>query len=97
MDITTWKKKINDYTSVKEALDDLRLIWTNCCTFNAEGSEINNTALRIGVETEAHIEESDLRDMHLCVALSLLNCIVSCSRSSEKQKWTFIGERCSKD
>lgn len=56
MDITTWKKKINDYASVKEALDDLRLIWTNCCTFNAEGSEINNTALRLGVETEAHIE-----------------------------------------
>lgn len=62
MDITTWKKKINDYTSVKEALDDLRLIWTNCCTFNAEGSEINNTALRIGVETEAHIEVGDLHD-----------------------------------
>lgn len=72
MDITTWKKKINDYVSVKEALDDLRLIWTNCCTFNAEGSEINNTALRLGVETEAHIEVGDLHDQYfvpLCLVI----------------------------
>lgn len=56
MDLTTWKKKINDYTTLKMALDDLRLVWTNCAIFNAEGSDINNTALRLGLEAEATIE-----------------------------------------
>ncbi len=56
MDLTTWKKRLNEYSSVKAALGDLRLIWTNCCTFNAEGSDINNTAFRLGLDTEALIE-----------------------------------------
>lgn len=56
MDLTTVKKKLNDYTSVKEALDDLRLIWQNCFTFNVEGSEISNTALALGNELETLVE-----------------------------------------
>lgn len=58
MDMTTWKKRINEYASVKAALDELRLIWTNCSIFNAEGSDINNTAYRLGLEAESLIEVS---------------------------------------
>lgn len=56
MDLTTWKKKISEYANLKMAFDDLHMIWMNCCTFNAEGSDIIATAYRLGVDADAMIE-----------------------------------------
>jgi len=41
MDLGTVKKKITDrkYKSLQEACDDIRLVWTNCMTYNADGSD----------------------------------------------------------
>mmetsp|Transcript_12674 Transcript_12674/g.20416 ORF Transcript_12674/g.20416 Transcript_12674/m.20416 type:complete len:219 (+) Transcript_12674:46-702(+) len=41
MDLGTVKKKIADrtYKSIPEAADDVRLVWTNCMTYNADGSD----------------------------------------------------------
>jgi len=46
MDLSTVRTKLSDdqYESVGDALADLRLIWDNCRTFNAEGSDILNSA-----------------------------------------------------
>lgn len=42
MDLGTVKKnlKSNKYTTVEEVVDEIQLIWTNCKTYNVEGSEI---------------------------------------------------------
>ena len=42
MDLDTVKQNLNHnhYNNVEEALQDIRVIWENCRTFNAEGSEI---------------------------------------------------------
>lgn len=42
MDLGTLKTNLkNDkYSTIDECLDDLKLIWTNCKTYNMEGSEI---------------------------------------------------------
>lgn len=41
MDLGTVKKKISarKYGSIHEAADDIRLVWTNCMTYNADGSD----------------------------------------------------------
>ena len=41
MDLGTVKKKITDrkYKSIQEACEDVRLVWTNCMTYNADGSD----------------------------------------------------------
>jgi uncharacterized protein YaaQ len=45
MDLHTVLGKIDtDYSTVKEFLSDLSLIWQNCREFNAEGSEISGWA-----------------------------------------------------
>lgn len=58
MDLQTLKKALNNYSSVKEALEDLRLIWKNCLFFNAEGSDIAKTAIAVGKDSEKIIEVS---------------------------------------
>ena len=42
MDLGTLKSNIQNekYNSLGDALNDLQLIWTNCKTYNMEGSEI---------------------------------------------------------
>ena len=42
MDLGTVKKKLDDnvYPTFKEFLDDINLIWTNCRTYNQQGSDI---------------------------------------------------------
>jgi hypothetical protein len=46
MDLGTIKKKLKEskYVMVKEALDDLQQIWTNCKIYNMEGSDIYKMA-----------------------------------------------------
>lgn len=41
MDLGTVKKKVQarKYNSIHEAADDVRLVWTNCMTYNADGSD----------------------------------------------------------
>jgi len=46
MDLSTVKSNIerNQYQSVQEAADDIRLIWTNCKKYNQDGSDFYNLA-----------------------------------------------------
>ena len=46
MDLGTVKGKIesNGYRSLEECAEDIRLIWKNCMTYNADGSEFYNLA-----------------------------------------------------
>ena len=46
MDLGTVKGKIesNSYRSLEECAEDIRLIWKNCMTYNADGSEFYNLA-----------------------------------------------------
>ncbi|CAJ1924093.1 unnamed protein product [Cylindrotheca closterium] len=43
MDLGTVKKKITDrkYTSLQEAAEDVRLVWANCMTYNADESDFH--------------------------------------------------------
>jgi hypothetical protein len=65
MDLTTAKQKLNEYASVADALHDLRLIWENCRTFNAEGSEILQSAEACAGLLEALVEVI-FRNIFLC-------------------------------
>ena len=41
MDLGLVKKKLNEgkYKSIHDVADDVRLIWKNCMTYNADGSD----------------------------------------------------------
>lgn len=54
MDLQTLRNEINkgSYSKIRKALDDLRLIWSNCITFNQEGSDICESVLVLGEEVE---------------------------------------------
>lgn len=41
MDLGTVKKKVaaRKYATIQEAAEDVRLVWTNCMTYNADGSD----------------------------------------------------------
>lgn len=84
MDLTTVKKKLNDYATVKEALDDLRLIWQNCFTFNVEGSEISNTALALGNELEILVEVQNRNEVELHSFSALLFVPFACTGEIRK-------------
>ena len=46
MDLGMVKKKINEgkYKTIHEASDDVRMIWKNCMTYNADGCDFYNLA-----------------------------------------------------
>lgn len=46
MDLGMVKKKINEgkYKTIHDACDDVRMIWKNCMTYNADGSDFYNLA-----------------------------------------------------
>ena len=56
MDLTTLKSKISSYTTIEEAISDLRIIWDNCRNFNAEDSPISNAADELSAQVESSIE-----------------------------------------
>eukprot|EP01035_Chromulina_nebulosa_P023292 gene23292-30187_t len=56
MDLSTLKSKISSYDTVQELVRDFRLIWSNCKAFNAEGSEIYNSADELSAIAESNIE-----------------------------------------
>lgn len=46
MDLGTIKSKIesNNYNSIEEIANDIRLVWTNCMLYNRDGSEFYHLA-----------------------------------------------------
>lgn len=60
MDLGTVKKYLKDskYTTCDEVLDDLQLIWTNCKTYNMEGSEIWKIATQLEKQTNKLLEKT---------------------------------------
>ncbi len=60
MDLGTLKKNLKDnkYNTVDEALADLQLIWTNCKTYNMEGSEIWKLAHQLEKTSQRLVEKA---------------------------------------
>ena len=54
MDLGTVASKLSadEYRSIDAFLDDIYLIWSNCMTYNADGSEVFNLALSMKNETD---------------------------------------------
>ena len=55
MDLGTIKKNIADrkYKTIFEAADDVRLVWTNCKTYNADGSDFYVLAKNLAKKWQA--------------------------------------------
>lgn len=60
MDLGTLKKNLKDnkYSTTEEALADLQLIWTNCKTYNMEGSEIWKLAHQLEKISQRLVEKT---------------------------------------
>lgn len=54
MDLGTIKNKIKDrkYKSIPHAAEDVRLVWTNCMTYNADGSDFFKLAKTLNKKWE---------------------------------------------
>eukprot|EP00571_Detonula_confervacea_P015674 CAMPEP_0172310226 /NCGR_PEP_ID=MMETSP1058-20130122/11361_1 /TAXON_ID=83371 /ORGANISM="Detonula confervacea, Strain CCMP 353" /LENGTH=200 /DNA_ID=CAMNT_0013022997 /DNA_START=148 /DNA_END=747 /DNA_ORIENTATION=- len=59
MDLGLVKKKVNEgkYKSIHDAADDVRLIWKNCMTYNADGSDFYNLAQTMAKKFEEKFEK----------------------------------------
>ncbi len=59
MDLGLIKKKINEnkYKSIHDAANDVRLIWKNCMTYNADGSDFYNLAQTMAKKFEEKFEK----------------------------------------
>ena len=58
MDLTTIKERMHEYHSIEECLGDIRLVWDNCRQFNAEGSDILQSAEECSVLLETLVAVS---------------------------------------
>ena len=60
MDLGTVKSnlKVEKYQTVGDCLEDIQLIWTNCKTYNMQGSEIWKLAVQLEKQTNKLIEKS---------------------------------------
>ena len=56
MDLMAIKDQLNKYETVEDCLNDIRQVWENCRLFNAEGSEIYDTADSLHAELEEMVE-----------------------------------------
>ena len=61
------KEQINKYETVEECLSDIRQVWENCRLFNAEGSEIFDTADSLHAELEEMVEVRACVCVRVCV------------------------------
>lgn len=54
MDLGTIKKKIADrkYKTIMQAADDVKLVWSNCMTYNADGSDFFTLAKNLNKKWE---------------------------------------------
>lgn len=59
MDLGTTKKRITDrkYKSIHQAADDVRLVWSNCMTYNADGSDFFNLAKNLSKKWEEKLSK----------------------------------------
>lgn len=59
MDLGLVKKKVNEgkYKSIHDAADEVRLIWKNCMTYNADGSDFYNLAQTMAKKFEEKFEK----------------------------------------
>ena len=59
MDLSTLKKNLlaHNYSTLGDALDDLQLIWTNCKTYNVQGSDIWKLANNLEKVGYKHFEK----------------------------------------
>jgi hypothetical protein len=64
-DLGTIKKNIQDrnYKSIPKAAEDVRLVWSNCMTYNADGSDFFNLAKNLSKKWEERYSKvvSDLQ------------------------------------
>ena len=60
MDLGTVKSnlKSDKYTSVNDCLSDIQLIWSNCKTYNMQGSEIWKLAVQLEKLTAKLVEKN---------------------------------------
>ena len=60
MDLGTLKANLKNeqYSTVDECLEDLKLIWTNCKTYNVEGSEIWKLAHQLEKVSIKNVEKT---------------------------------------
>jgi hypothetical protein len=59
MDLGTTKKRIADrkYKTIHQAADDVRLVWSNCMTYNADGSDFFNLAKNLAKKWEERLNK----------------------------------------
>ncbi|KAL7549835.1 hypothetical protein ACHAWF_013091 [Thalassiosira exigua] len=59
MDLGLVKQRINEgkYKTIHDAADDVRLIWKNCMTYNADGSDFYNLAQTMAKKFEEKFEK----------------------------------------
>jgi Bromodomain len=69
IDLTAIKEQINKYETVEECLGDIRQVWENCRMFNAEGSEIFDTA------DSLHAELEEMVEVRVCVCVCVCVCV----------------------
>ncbi len=69
MDLQTLKQGLAEYTSVQDVYAATKLIWNNCRTFNAEGSDIFNTANSLEQQAKALFEVGLRVTMLICTAV----------------------------
>lgn len=61
MDLGTVMKKLSGYKDVKGFIEDVELIFANCCRYNAEGSDLWKVAVMLRDGFHADLEEIGLR------------------------------------
>ena len=58
MDLGTVEQKLNDgrYKTIRDWADDIRLVWSNACTFNTEGSDVFELATQLSSDFEGRLD-----------------------------------------
>jgi len=58
MDLGTIENKLTNssYRTVRDFVDDVRLIWSNACTFNTEGSDVFELATQLSNDFEGRLD-----------------------------------------
>jgi bromodomain adjacent to zinc finger domain protein 1A len=64
MDFSTIKNKLNNfkYSDYTNVIEDIRLVFSNCHTYNEPGSDIYKTGMRLSRQFEANAKQAGLLD-----------------------------------
>lgn len=87
MDLGTIKQRLenDEYESLDQAAADMRLVWTNCMSYNQDGSEfyfLADTFARKFEEMYAAVMPSESRG----ILISLLIVTVTCSCAAPRRE-----------